>query len=454
MIRALEQGLPLAETLFLVASKSGTTLEPRCLAAYFKDRLAAAGVARPERHLVAITDEGTPLHEQALQEGWREVFLNPADVGGRYSALSFFGLVPAALMGIDLPGLLAWGRAMARLCRPTTPLGSNPGVGLGLAMGAAALNGRDKLTLITGPRLRPFGLWIEQLVAESTGKRGVGIVPIAGERLGTPDVYGDDRLFVRLRLHGGDPDEHDRDGKVERLRAAGHPIVTVRLVEPLGVGAEFVRWEIATATAGAILSINPFDEPNVQQAKDATGALLRRFAAEGRLPTPPAQLTADGIHLTFGRAVVDRIGAVQEAGPALRAFFGLARPGDYIALLAYLPGDPALEDRLAALRSAIRDRTRLATMLGFGPRYLHSTGQLHKGGPDTGQFVLITADARPDLPIPGEPYSFGVLELAQALGDFESLERAGRRVLRLHLPDPGAPSVERVGRLLEAALTA
>ena len=402
---------------------------------------------------MAITDEGTALHELAQHDGYRDIFVNPSDIGGRYSALSFFGMVPASLMGLDLSGLLAWGRGMALLCGPTNAIGQNPGVALGIVMGSAARSGRDKLTLITGPRLRPFGLWVEQLIAESTGKRGTGIVPVAGEPLGSPDLYGDDRLFVRLRLHGGDPEEHERDGKVERLRAAGHPIVTIRLVEPLGVGAEFVRWEIATVTAGAILGINPFDEPNVQQAKDAAKALLRRYASEGRLPPAAPQVVFDGVGFTFNQAVLDKVGQpLGEVRVALRSFLDLAQPGDYVGLLAYLPAEPALEARLERLRTAIRNRKRVATTLGFGPRYLHSTGQLHKGGPNSGQFILITADSSPDLAIPGEPFSFGTLEMAQALGDFASLDGTGRRVLRVHLPGPDPAALDRACGLFEAAL--
>jgi transaldolase/glucose-6-phosphate isomerase len=451
-VRAVEHAIPIAQTLFVVASKSGTTIEPNALAAYFKDRLRAAGVANPGERFVAITDEGTALHELAQNEKYRDIFVNPGDIGGRYSALSFFGLVPAALMGADVSGLLAWARGMALLCGPTNAIGQNPGVALGIVMGSAARMGRDKLTLITGPRLRPFGLWVEQLIAESTGKNGTGIVPVAGEALGGPEDYGQDRLFVRLRLHGGDPEEHERDGKVERLRAAGHPIVNIRLVEPLGIGAEFLRWEIATATAGAILGINPFDEPNVQQAKDATRAILGHYAADKRLPSPPAHVSAEGIGLTFSKPALDKMGHPAAVGDALRAFFDLLQAGDYVGLLAYLPTDPALEPALERLRLALRSSKRVATTAGFGPRYLHSTGQLHKGGANTGQFLLITADTKADLAIPGEPFSFGVLETAQALGDFASLEAAGRRAVRLHLPasDPG--TVERACELVASAL--
>jgi len=331
----------------------------------------------------------------------------------------------------------------------------NPGVALGIVMGAAARMGRDKLTLVTAPRLEPFGLWVEQLIAESTGKKGTGIVPVAGESLGAPETYGHDRLFVRLRLHGGDADEHARDGKVERLRAAGHPIVTIHLVEPEAIGAEFVRWEIATATAGALLGINPFDEPNVQQAKDATKSLLRRYVGEQALPAPAPHLSVHGTSLTFSAAALDKMGrSPMEPTVALRAFVDLAQAGDYFGILAYLPLEAEVAARLRRLRETLRDERRIATTLGFGPRYLHSTGQLHKGGANAGQFVVITADPKQDIPIPGEPFTFGVLELAQALGDFASLEASGRRALRVHLGTYDIAALDRACALLETAARA
>lgn len=454
-VKAVADSLPLAKTLVIVASKSGTTIEPNVLSAYVQSRMAAAGVEEPARQFVAITDEGTAMHELAQREKYREVFVNPSDIGGRYSALSYFGMVPAALMGLDVSGILAWGRGMARLCGPGNAIAQNPGVALGIVMGAAARNGRDKLTLITGPRLKPFGLWIEQLLAESTGKKGTGIVPIVGEPLGAASVYGDDRLFVRLRLHGGDPEEHDRDGKVERLRAAGFPIVTINLEEPAAIGAEFVRWEIGTATAGAILDINPFDEPNVQQAKDATRALLARHEADGTLPRPAAQVSGDGVALTFDAATWRKLGmGATEPRAALSRFFGLVGRHDYVGINAYLPFDAALAEPLAVARAAVRDRTHAATMFGYGPRYLHSTGQLHKGGANSGVFIIVTADPAQDVPIPGETYSFGTLELAQALGDFASLEATGRRVVRLHLSAPTAAAVAQAVNLVQSALPA
>ncbi len=453
-VRGVTAGLPLDRTLVVVASKSGTTAEATALAAYVQERLAAAGVRPPARHLIAITDEDTPLHEAAARDGYRDIFLNPPDIGGRYSALSYFGLVPAALMGLDVPSLVGWGRGMALLCGPTNALSQNPGVALGIVLGTAARQGRDKLTLVTGPRLRPFGLWIEQLVAASTGKRGTGIVPVVGEPLGPPEAYADDRLFVRLRLHGGDPEEHDRDGKVERLRAAGFPIVTIRLHEPLGLGAEFVRWQIATATAGAILGVNPFDEPNVLQAKESTRTLLARYAAEGTLREPAPQVRGDGLALTFDPGSWRHLGVAADPAAAVRGFLGLLSRHDYLGLLAYLPADTAVAEALAALRTAIRDRTRVATTVGYGPRYLHSTGQLHKGGPAGGAFVMLTATPEADVPVPGERHGFGTMALAQALGDFEALAAAGRRVLRIHLPAPTRAAVERACALLRDGLPA
>jgi glucose-6-phosphate isomerase len=427
---------PPASTLYIVASKSGTTIEPSSLAAHFRKRLIDAGVARWAGHFVAITDDGTALHRQARAEGFRDVFVNPSDIGGRYSALSFFGLVPAALMGQDVAAILDW--AMAMLAASEPGFGdalSNPAVGLGLAMGAAARAGRDKLTLVLPPALEPFGLWVEQLIAESTGKHATGIVPIAGEPPAPPSAYGSDRLFVRLASPGPAKRESLPDGA---------PTIEIDVPEPAALGAEFVRWEIATAIAGALLQINPFDEPNVQQAKDATRALLGRYTAEQRLPVPPADRTLDnGVALTLSQAARRY---VRGGDPA--SLLSVVRQGDYFALLAFVGFDDTLARELGAFRTAVRDRTRAATMFGYGPRYLHSTGQLHKGGPNTGVFLVISATPREDVPIPGEPFSFGTLELAQALGDFQSLDATERRALHAHLPSQDPALVHALGELL------
>jgi len=425
-------GTPPKQTLYVLASKSGTTIEPNVLAAHFRKTLQDAGVLRWADHFVAITDEGTELARRARAEGFRDLFINPSDIGGRYSALSFFGLVPAALMGQNIAALVGWAIAMLSASEPG--LGgalTNPSVALGLAIGGAARAGRDKLTLILPAALEPFGLWVEQLIAESTGKRGTGIIPIAGEKLAEPAKYGNDRFFVRLRIHGSYAEEM-RDTDVRDLEAAHLPLAEVELPEPAALGAEFLRWEIATAVAGALLHINPFDEPNVQQAKDATRALLARYKSEGQLPiAPPDRTIGGGTTLTLSAAARKEL-----HGRAPQALLTLLRRGDYLALLAYLGPDAELAEELRAFRHAVRDRTQAATMFGYGPRYLHSTGQLHKGGPNTGVFVLISATPRADLPIPGEDFSFGTLELAQALGDFASLDAATRRALHVQMPAP------------------
>ena len=390
-----------------------------------------AGVPRWADHFVAITDEGTELDRRARAEQFRDVFINPSDIGGRYSALSFFGMVPAALMGQDVAEIVGWSLAMLAAAEPgaTTAL-ANPAVGLGLVMGAGVREGRDKLTLIAPATLDAFGLWIEQLIAESTGKNGTGIVPIAGEPLADPAVYGIDRLFVRMRVHGA-PGEDTREAGTRALRSAQMPVADIDVPEPAALGAEFVRWEIATAVAGALIGIDPFDQPNVQQAKDATNRLLVHYKTTGTLPIPTPDGTLDGVALTLTSAAR---AALPAAGSD--ALLSLIHQGDYFALLAYVGPDRELAEELQSLRRAVRDRARVATMFGYGPRYLHSTGQLHKGGPNSGVFLLISATPRADLAIPGEPFSFGTLELAQAVGDFASLEAAGRRALHAHLPAP------------------
>ena len=431
---------PPGQTLYLFASKSGTTIEPNVLAAHFRAALEQAGVPRWADHFVAITDEGTALAKRAQSEHFRDVFINPSDIGGRYSALSFFGMVPAALMGHDLDALTGWGVAMLAESDPGSgDVRANPAAALGLALGSAARAGRDKLTLLLPPALEPFGLWVEQLVAESTGKNGTGIIPIAGEALTRASVHAPDRMFVRLGLQGAAG--HDaRDSDVRELKAANAPFAEIELPEAAALGAEFVRWEIGAAIAGAMLHINPFDEPNVQQAKDATRRLLDAYTAQGRLPAPTPDRTADGTGtLTLSAAARGELG-----GRDPDAILTLIKPGDYLALLAYLGPDGDLFEALRTLRLAVRDRTSVATMFGYGPRYLHSTGQLHKGGPNTGVFIMVTATPREDPLIPREPFSFGTLELAQALGDFASLDAAGRRALHVHLAAPDRAAIEHI----------
>ena len=435
---AVREALTRADTsLFIIASKSGTTIEPNSMAAAARRRVEAAGVKDWASRFAAITDDQTPLHRRALNDGFFDVFVNPSDVGGRYSALTLFGLVPAALIGVPLDTVLENARRMADACRANDAQ-INPGVALGALMGAAAREGRDKLTLLLPPRLGPLALWIEQLVAESTGKNGKGIVPIAGE---IPEAAaGDDRIVVIVTLNGVGVET----SVASALKSARVPTITINMPALDAVGAEFFRWEIATATAGRVLEINPFDEPNVQQAKDATHALLDAFATRGQLPVPAPDVRAGGVEITFSVAA-------RKAGEAtgLETLMDQLKPRDYFALLAYLPpNDERFGSLLIRIRNAVALKHRCATMLGYGPRYLHSTGQLHKGGANNGVFLIVTAPAENDLPVPDAPYSFGVLEMAQALGDFQSLDRANRRAGHVHLPDRTPESMARLADLL------
>ena len=431
-----------ATSLFIIASKSGTTIEPNSMAAAARRRVEAEGVKDWASRFVAITDQNTELHKRAVNDGFFEVFVNPADVGGRYSALTLFGLVPAGLIGVPLQPLLDRARQMADACRIKDPR-SNPGVALGSLLGAAARNGRDKLTLLLPPQLASFGLWIEQLIAESTGKHGKGIVPIAGET--SEAAPGNDRVAVAVTV--GDTAVDER--VLGRLRNARVPLMIVNMPRIDSLGAEFLRWEVATATAGRLLEINPFDEPNVQQAKDATRALLDAYTSRGQLPRRTPDFTADGIELTFSTATRDRL-----ASKGAVDFLRQLRPGDYFALLAYLPPDDAeLGPELHALRNAVALDRRCATMFGYGPRYLHSTGQLHKGGANNGVFLVVTAPADSDVPVPDAPYTFGVLEMAQALGDFQSLDRANRRAVHAHLHIRNLKSLRQLAKLLGISQT-
>ena len=426
-ILGLEQEIPLGQMLFLVASKSGTTAETRNLADYFYHKIRDLKGEKAGENFAAITDPGSPLVQLSQDRGFRRTFLNYPDIGGRYSALSFFGLVPAALMGLDVAEILVRALRMRHACASFVPANENPGLLLGAALGELAQQGRNKVTFVVPHEISTLATWLEQLLAESTGKEGTGLLPVAGERLGDPAVYGEDRVFVWFRLKGREDLEREED--MAALREAGHPVITIWLEDRLDLGQEFFRWEIATATAGAILGINAFDQPNVQESKDNTNRLLEQIEEEGQLPDEQPDLTEGRLEFHTDEP---RSSAVE----TLAAFLEGAQAGDYVALMAYLTEGADVEHMLQGIRLDLRDDLQLATTVGYGPRFLHSTGQLHKGGPNTGLFLQLTAGDEEDVPVPGKPYSFGLLKRAQALGDLQALRRHDRRVMRIHLgPD-------------------
>ena len=437
-VARIERGIDLDRTLFVVASKSGSTLEPNIFKAYFHARVTERlGADRAGGRFVAITDPGSSLERAAADEGFLRTFAGVPEIGGRFSALSNFGLVPAALMGLDVRRIVERAGRMAAACGTDRAAADNPGVALGLALGVAARAGRDKLTIVASPGLRDLGAWLEQLIAESTGKEGRAIIPVDGERLAAPEVYGDDRIFAYLRLvSGADP---ATDEAVAALARAGQPVVRIALDHAYDVAAEFFRWEIATAVAGSILGINPFNQPDVEASKVATRRLTDAVEETGALPAETPILEDAGLRFYTDEANARALAgaaAARTARDLLAAHLGRLGRGDYFALLAYVDMTEAHAAPLQAIRRAVGDRAGHATCLGFGPRFLHSTGQAYKGGPDTGVFLQVTCDDGDDLPVPGRRYSFGTVKAAQARGDFEVLAERGRRALRVHLgPD-------------------
>ena len=432
-VSAVDARIDPRHTLFLVSSKSGTTTETLSLFRYFWQRVGSL-LAGPGEHFVAITDPGTPLVRLAGERAFRRVFLAPADVGGRYSALTVFGLVPAALIGVDVRKVLERVRGMSAACGPSAPSHENPGLALGAILGEMTLGGRDKLTLLASPSLASLPPWIEQLVAESTGKDGTGIVPVVEEPAGPPDAYGADRAFVHLRL------EREADGALDApigaLESAGHPVVRIALRDTADLGAEFFRWEVATAAAGAVLAIHPFNQPDVQLAKDLAQQAMAKASASGAQPAAPA---AGEVSVTDPAAL---------AG-ALAAWLAQVRPGDYVGLQAYLMPSAQISQWLQRIRAILRDRLRVATTAGYGPRFLHSTGQLHKGGPDGGVFLQIVDEPADDLAVPETTYTFGALIGAQGSGDLQALRRRSRRVLRVNLGRDAAGGLARLAHTLE-----
>ena len=452
-VKAFEQKVDLKKTLFIVSSKSGSTLEPNIFKQYFFERVKKAlGANEAGRRFVAITDPGSRMQQVAQSDGFRHIFFGVPSIGGRYSALSDFGMVPSAVMGVEVRKLLDRAEEIVHSCASCVPAEDNPGVVLGTILGVAAKNGRDKVTLITSPGIHDLGAWLEQLLAESTGKEGKGLIPIDREKVGPSEVYGKDRVFVYLRLES-QPDAA-QGAAVSALEKAGHAVVRIALRDPYDLGQEFFRWEIATAVAGAILGINAFNQPDVEASKVATRKLTSEYEQTGALPLETPFFESDGTRLFTdekNRAALTKAADKSLAG-YLRAHLARLGAGDYFALLAYIEMNEAHERELAALRHAVRDAKRVATCLGFGPRFLHSTGQAYKGGPNTGVFLQVTCEDAVDVPVPGQKYTFGVVKAAQARGDFQVLAERGRRALRVHLGEDVQAGLAALREAVERAL--
>jgi transaldolase/glucose-6-phosphate isomerase len=451
-VKSFESRIDLKSTLFLVSSKSGSTLEPNIFKQYFFERAKeAVGAAEAPKRFVAITDPGSAVERMARSEGFRAVFHGLPSIGGRYSVLSNFGMVPAVAIGVEPRAFLESTAEMVRSCAASSPPVENPGAILGAIMGVCQRQGRDKVTVVASQGIADFGAWLEQLLAESTGKIGKGIVPVDAEPLGPPAVYGDDRLFAYLRL-ASDRDE-EQDKAIAALEAAGQPVVRITVGDPVQLGQEFFRWEMATAVAGAIIGINPFDQPDVEASKVKTRELTAAYEQSGRLPPEAPFFSGDGIELFADpRNEAELKPKATSLAAALKAHLDRAGVGDYIALLAYITRSAAHIEALQGMRRKLRDRKKTATCLGFGPRFLHSTGQAYKGGPNSGVFLQITCADAADLPVPGAKYTFGIVKAAQARGDFDVLAERGRRALRVHLPADVDAGLRTLARALDAAL--
>ncbi len=448
-IKTIESRIDVAKSFFIVSSKSGSTLEPNIFKQYFFDRVQQTmGKENPGRRFIAVTDPGSKLQQVAESDRFRHVFFGVPSIGGRYSALSNFGMVPAAVMGLDVRRLLDRTEEMIQACAATVPADQNPGVILGAILGTLANAGRDKVTLVTSPGIRDLGAWLEQLLAESTGKQGKGLIPVDRETLGPPEVYGNDRLFIYLRLQNGV--DQNQDSQIEALRKAGQPVVRIDIADIYDIGQEFFRWEIATAVAGSVIGINAFNQPDVEASKVVTRELTAEYEKTGNLPPETPIWEEDGINLFTDERNAANLknlaGKQLSLDGLVRAHLSQLGPGDYFALLAYLEMNREHEDRLQEMRHRVRDRKRVATCLGFGPRFLHSTGQAYKGGPNSGVFLQVTCDDAIDLPVPGQKYTFGVVKAAQARGDFHVLAERKRRALRVHLTKDIKAGLERLGR--------
>ena len=453
-VKAFEHQIDISKTLFIVSSKSGSTLEPNIFKQYFFERTKQTlGGHKAGGHFVAITDPGSKMQQVAEGDKFLHVFFGRPSIGGRYSALSNFGMIPAAGIGLDTKKFLSRAAEMVRACGPSAAVQENPGAALGIILGAAANAGRDKVTIITSPGISDLGAWLEQLLAESTGKIGKGIIPVDRERLGSPDVYGNDRLFVGLHLEN---DAHtDQDAKLDALEKAGQAVVRISMPDIYDLGAEFFRWEIATAVAGAIIGINAFNQPDVEASKLATRSLTSEYEKTGSLPSEKPFFEDSGIKLFSDEkntGELERLATDKSVDGYFKAHLSRIKAGDYFAVLAYIQMDAEHEQALKEIRHAVRDSKHVATCLGFGPRFLHSTGQAYKGGPNTGVFLQITCDDSVQLPVPGQKYTFGIVKAAQARGDFQVLAERGRRALRVHVAGDLKAGLARLQSAVQAAL--
>ena len=431
-IKAIEAKVDLKSTVCIVSSKSGSTLEPNIYKQYFFERVKAkVGEKEVGNRFIAITDPGSKMQQVAEADKFRKIFFGVPSIGGRYSAISNFGMVPGAVMGLDVAKFLKNTEEMVKACGSSVAADSNPGVILGNILGVAADHGRDKVTFIASPGIADLGAWLEQLIAESTGKIGKGIIPVDRERLAKPAVYGNDRVFAYLRL-ASKPNKA-QDAEVAALEKAGHPVVRITLPNIYNLGQEFFRWEIATAVAGSIIGINAFNQPDVEASKIETKKLTSQYEATGSLPPEAPFFEDQGIKLFADEKNTAALKGGAKLVDVLKAHLARARAGDYFAVLGYITMSPANETALQGIRHAVRDKKKVATVLGFGPRFLHSTGQAYKGGPNSGVFLQITCDDAKDLPVPGQKYTFGIVKAAQARGDFAVLAERGRRALRVHL---------------------
>jgi transaldolase/glucose-6-phosphate isomerase len=435
-VKEFENKIDIARSLFIVSSKSGSTLEPNIFKQYFFELAKkAVGADKAGSHFIAITDPGSKMQKVAEADRFRLIFFGKTSIGGRYSALSNFGMVPAAVIGIDTKKFLDRTQEMVRACGAPAPVEENPGAVLGIILGTAAVNGRDKVTIITSPDISDLGAWLEQLLAESTGKVGKGIIPVDREKIASPETYGNDRVFAYVHTeHGTDVGV---DAKVAALEKAGHPVVRISMADIYDLGAEFFRWEIATAVAGSIIGINAFNQPDVEASKIATRNLTSEYEKTGSLPPESPVLEDSGVQLFTDEknaaALTKAASGDKSLAGYLKAHLNRIHAGDYFAVLGYIQMNAEHEKTLQAIRHAVGDKKRVATCLGFGPRFLHSTGQAYKGGPNSGVFLQVTCDDAVDLPVPQQKYTFGVVKAAQARGDFQVLAERGRRALRVHL---------------------